>query len=200
MRTPYLLAILLAFAPASTGASMNKATITLSPNKPAKKAPAAESHTLKQHTAFVAQGSYSGLRLTFRKALKKENYLELVLFIPSHAKFGIGYDSRKGAYALDILKLPFELDAKDTAGVTDRRKRPRPLKLTLTRWKRASSDSWSTDGTEYSACTVKVEAMSVKDQTLTFRGSFTCAAPKKGRKADGEISIEGAKLGVSKVD
>ena len=94
-------------------------------------------------SAFIAQGSYSGIKATFRTSEANDEYHELILFVPSHGEFQVGYRSTKGEYELKVPSTPFAFRAEETAGVTDRFDRPRPLMVEVSRWKRVASDQVS---------------------------------------------------------
>lgn len=168
--------------------------------KPKAQAPAAGKYTLVHHGATVAQGSYSALTVTFRAKAKGENYDELTLFIPAHDGFQVGYNSTKGAFTSVLPKAPFTISAAQTAGIKDRFKRPRPMRVSFTRWIKVASDTWSTREIAFTACKVQVASISIKDNGLTLSGGFGCNQKKPAFKAVGTFAVKSARLGSSKVD
>ncbi len=199
-------ALLLSFTlTAHAGADGVRVTLSATKGASGKKAPgggglAPGSHTLAYHRAFVTQGSFSGLRLTFRSDKTPRGYLELQLFIPSHGDFAIGFNNREGVCTLRTPKQPFAVTARSTAGVKDRRGRARPLTLSLKRWVKTSPRAWSTPGHSFTGCMLKVERMKAAGKKLTLKGSFTCKAPRDQREVRGTLAIKGVELGSSKVD
>ena len=151
-------------------------------------------------SAYVAQGSYSGIRTTFRTSEAGDDYHELVLFVPSHGEFQVGYLSSNGTYELKTPSTPFTLKAEETTGVTDRFDRPRPLMVELCRWKRVARDQVSKKSVSLSGCNIHVESMSISEGKLNFYGNFGCEPDGQDNIASGTFTIVDGKLGVSKVD
>ncbi len=158
------------------------------------------SFTLRFEEATVAQGSYSGIRVVFTKRQQSANYDEMSLFIPSHDEFSVGYDSSKGIFNSTIPDVPFSFQAERSADVYDRRGRARPLKVELSHWHLRGKNHWSKTSIEFTDCEIKVEEMLIRDKTLSFEGSFECSSEETKHHASGTFKVNGAKLGLSKVD
>lgn len=150
--------------------------------------------------AWVAQGSYSGIRVIFKTQGRGADHHELTLFIPSHAGFSVGYDSSRGEYVSRIPETPFTFRPEQSAELKDRFGRPRPLKVEFTHWKQSGKQSWSPKSIQFTACEITVESMSIKEHALNFTGSFECSSKEPAHNASGRFAVNGGELGVSKVD
>lgn len=150
--------------------------------------------------AFVAQGSYSGIWVKFYDRCEDAEYDQMSLFIPSHGEFSVGYDSSKGAYHSRIPELPFRFQTEQSADIYDRRGRPRPLKVELSHWRRRAKDQLSRTSIEFTDCEIVIQEMAIRDNTLSFSGSFECSSEDPERSVSGQFSVNEAPLGVSKVD
>ena len=158
------------------------------------------SFVLGYDEAWVAQGSYSGIRVIFKTQGQGADHHKLVLFIPSHSEFSVGYDSSRGEYTSRIPTTPFTFHAEQSAEVKDRFGRPRPMMVELTHWKPSGRQSWSPRAVEFTDCEIKVETMVIKEHTLTFSGNFECSSKETAYNASGRFAVNGGQLGVSKVD
>ena len=186
--------------PAPDAVAKNSAMIVLG-GDPAQDRPKAfreESLTLPFAYAFVAQGSYSGLRLSFTTPDQDSDHYELELFIPSHAEFGIGHDRSTGSFGVRSPGTPFILRSEACADVVDRFGRPRPMMMKMIFWKRSGKNHWSPRSIDFDTCGIEVERLTVEDGRLAFSGRFECLSGKVG--AAGRFDVEGGELGVSKVD
>jgi hypothetical protein len=150
--------------------------------------------------AWVAQGSYSGIRVTFKTQGQGADHHQLTLFIPCHSDFSVGYDSSRGEFISRIPTTPFTFHAEKSAGMKDRFGRPRPMKVEFTHWKKSGKQSWSPRSIEFTDCEIKVETMFIKEHKLTFSGSFECSSKETDYNASGRFAVNGGELGVSKVD
>ena len=158
------------------------------------------SFVLSYEDAWVAQGSYSGIRVIFKTHGRGADHHELTLFIPSHLDFSVGYDSAVGEFVSRIPEVPFTFRAEESAELKDRFGRPRPMKVEFTHWKPSGKQSWSPRSVEFTACEIKVETMVIKEHTLTFSGKFECSSKETAYNASGRFAVNGGQLGVSKVD
>jgi len=158
------------------------------------------SFDLRYEGAFVAQGSYSGIRVTFKTQGQGADHHELTLFIPCHSDFSVGYDSSKGEFLSRIPATPFLFHAEQSAGEKDRFGRPRPMKVDFTHWKQSGKQSWSPRSVKFTDCEIKVKTMLIHEHMLTFSGSFECSSKETGYNASGKFEVKGGELGVSKVD
>lgn len=161
---------------------------------------ASESLDLSFTDAFVAQGSYSGIRMIFSTCCEDSDHRKLSLFIPSHNGFGIGYDSSIGDFISSIPQIPFVFHSEHSRDVHDRRGRPRPMGITLSNLHKIGKQHWSDNRVEFSDCKLSVSAMSIENRKLAFTASFDCRSEQPAYNASGMISITDAELGVSKVD
>jgi len=155
---------------------------------------------LRYEEAWVAQGSYSGIRVVFKTKGRGADHHELTLFIPSHSDFSVGYDSSVGEFVSIIPEVPFTFRAGGSAELKDRFGRPRPMKVELTHWKKSGKQSWSPRVLEFTGCEIEVETMLIRERKLAFSGSFECSSKETGYNASGKFDINGGELGVSKVD
>lgn len=162
------------------------------------KAFSASSFTLGFASAMVAEGSYSGLRVSFSTPDANSDHYELTLFIPSHAKFGIGHDSATGSFAVESPEAPFVLLSEDCADIEDRFGRPRPMSVKFYFMKRSGKNHWSPQSIEFDTCRISVERLSVEGGLLVFSGRFECLSGDSG--AEGRFDVVSGELGLSKVD
>ncbi len=158
------------------------------------------SFDLGYEEAWIAQGSYSGIRVIFKTRGQGADHHELTLFIPCNSEFSVGHDSSRGEYTSRIPTTPFTFDAEQSAGAKDRFGRPRPMKVEFTHWKQSGKQSWSPRSIEFTACEIKVETMLIHEHTLTFSGKFKCSSKETAYNASGKFEVNGGELGVSKVD
>ena len=121
------------------------------------------SFDLSYEEAWVAQGSYSGIRVSFNIQGQGADHHELTLFIPCHSDFSVGYDSSRGEFLSRIPTTPFTFYAEQSAGVKDRFGRPRPMKVEFTHWKQSGKKSWSPRSVEFTACEIEVETKALND-------------------------------------
>jgi len=186
--------------PAPDAVPKNSAVIVLGDDqtKDRPKAFREKSFTLPFAHAFVAQGSYSGLRVSFTMPDRDSDHYELELFIPFHAEFGIGHDRSTGSFGVRSPGTPFILRSEDCVDVVDRFGRPRPMMIKLIFWKRSGKNHWSPRSIDFDTCGIEVDRLSVEGGRLSFFGRFECLSGKTG--AAGRFDVEGCELGVSKVD
>jgi len=150
--------------------------------------------------AFVAQGSYSGIRVTFKTQDQGADHHALTLFIPSHGDFSVGYASSRGEHTSRIPEAPFTFRAEQSAGVKDRFGRPRPMKVEFAHWRQVAEQSWLHSYVEFTDCEIQVESMFIEAHKLTFSGGFVCRSKQPALSATGRFAVNAGKLGVSKVD
>jgi len=157
----------------------------------------ASSYTLNYASAMVAQGSYSGLRVSFSTPDRGSDHYELTLFIPSHAGFGVGHDSAVGSFVVESPETPFVLRSEDCADIKDRFGRPRPMTVELLFMKRTGKNHWSPRSIIFDTCRISVEKLSVEGGRLVFSGGFECFEGDSA--AAGRFDVVSGELGLSKV-
>ena len=194
-----IIALLLALGAGAMSEDSARITLTgdLSPGEELKFAPG--SFNLPLEEAYLAQGSFSGIWVKFSDQHDDADYHQLSLFIPSHGEFAVGYDSSKGEFCSSIPEVPFSFRAEESE-VHDRRGRPRPLNIELAHWHRRAKDHLSKASIEFTDCEIVVQEMAIRDNTLSFSGTFECCSQESEHRASGSFSVHEAELSLSKVD
>lgn len=158
------------------------------------------SFALKFQEANVAQGSYSGISVTFTTDEPRNSHHKLTLFIPSHEGFSVDYSSSEGKFSLVTVTPPFTVQAKQSEGIVDRFRRPRPMTVNLAHWLQIGKQHWSETSIVFTDCLIDVESMSITGKSLVFSGRIECKSEEPPYSASGAFSVNGGELGVSKVD